>query len=46
MDDCENYELSLNANIIMFENSYKELMRIKPTSKENKINRPINSINK
>ncbi len=36
MDDCENYELSLNANLIMFENSYKELMRIKPTSKENK----------
>ena len=36
-DDCDNFELSLTANKMMFDKTFKEFMRIKPTTNENKI---------
>ena len=37
-DDCDNFELSLTANKIMFDKTYKEFMRMEFISNENKIN--------
>ena len=36
-DDCDNFELSLTANKIMFDKTFNEFMRIKPITNENKI---------